>query len=524
MFHKSSVQPISYTLKTLANLKYKMILRSLLIGLLSGITLVCYRILGEFLLEHFISLYAFVRNHPIYSVPLLGFLVLLACFVAYCVKKEPHISGSGIPQVEGVVTGHVQVNWLKVLIFKFIGGIVALAAGLSVGREGPSIQMGASIGQGFAEKTHSTDHEQRYLLTSGACAGLAAAFNAPLSGVMFALEEVHKNFSPIVLTSAMVAAVTADMLSKSILGIHPSLHFEDLPIMPLRHYWTLVLLGILSGLGSFVFNHGILWSKKLYRKSALPVQYKILLPFLFAGGIGLFFPLLIGGGHKVIMELNGLSLSLLALFGILALKYLFTFISFGSGVPGGIFFPLLAIGAISGNFFGKMILLYTGIGEEFFINFVILAMAAHFAAIVKAPITGIILIYEMTGSFEQLLPLTVIVFVALITSDLLKVEPIYELLLKDLLEHNPHTKTVQHEQDKKTLIEKTVHLGSLAEGKKISELQLPENCLIVAIHRGQSEILPKGNTRILTGDLLLIMVNQRETAEMQDYLANLTTN
>ena len=108
------------------------------------------------------------------------------------------ISGSGIPQVEGILTRNLKINWFSVLMYKFVGGLICLCAGLSVGREGPSVQMGACIGEGVSKNLKNLDNEEKYLITSGASAGLSAAFNAPLSGVMFALEEAHKNFSPLV--------------------------------------------------------------------------------------------------------------------------------------------------------------------------------------------------------------------------------------------------------------------------------------------------------------------------------------
>lgn len=508
---------------TMHTLKYRMIFYSLIIGLLSGLVLVAYRVLGEFLFDQVHHLIPMVHRHWIYLPLFFLGLALMSLFVSYCVKKEANISGSGIPQVEGSITHRLKVRWLRVLFYKFVGGIVTLASGLSVGREGPSIQMGAAIGQGVSEGIHSMEHEQKYLITSGASAGLAAAFNAPLSGVMFALEEAHKNFSPVVLASAMVAALTADLTAKSILGISPALRFSDLPIMPIKHYWSLLILGVLAGLSSWLFNRGIMRAKALYRQGRWALPYKILIPFLLAGVLGLIAPLLLGGGHHLILQLTELKMGLLMILLFLLGKFLFTFASFGSGVPGGIFFPLLAIGAIWGNLLGHLCIHYLGLDEQFMINFVILAMAGHFAAIVKAPITGIILIYEMTGSFEQLLPLAVVVFVALTTSDLLGVEPIYDLLLEDLLAHRKQELTTgEKERGHKILLELAVSTGSQVEGKQVREVHWPEHCLVVAIHRGNKEVLPKGKSRLLAGDLLMVMVDESESALLLEQLSDLT--
>ena len=268
---------VSTIIKSTNGLKYKMIIHSLFIGILTGCIIVAYRIMGERLLGLFANLYRLAKTNTSIAIGVFIVLVLMALLVSLFVRQEPNISGSGIPQVEGVMTRKMKTNW-SVLVYKFFGGILCLAAGLSVGREGPSIQMGAAIGEGVSRKTNQLDYEHKYLMTSGASAGLAAAFNAPLAGVMFALEEVHKNFSPVVLVSAMVSAVTADMITKSFLGINPSLRFDALSIMPIKYYWSLLLLGILIGLSSYIFNHGVIMSKAIYRGMPIKQEFKILIP------------------------------------------------------------------------------------------------------------------------------------------------------------------------------------------------------------------------------------------------------
>jgi len=508
-------------LRRASNLKYKMIIHSFAVGLLAGLIIVAYRLLGEVLLRYFKKLFIFAEKEPIYICGIFLLLGVMAYFVAYCVRQEPNISGSGIPQVEGAITKRISTNWKRVLFYKFFGGIVALAAGLSVGREGPSIQMGAAVGEGISRYTNKLDYEHKYLMTSGASAGLAAAFNAPLAGVMFALEEVHKNFSPIVLMSAMVSAVTADVVTKGILGIKPSLMFKHLNIMPIKYYWSLIVLGIVLGFCGYIFNHGVLLSKHIYKKMPLRLEQKILIPFMFSGLVGLTFPVLLGGGHDIIVNIKILHLTIFMTFVFLVIKYLFTFIAFGSGVPGGIFLPLLGVGVLAGNLVG-LICVKLGVPQEYLINFGVLAMAGHFAATVKAPITGIILIFEMTGSFEHLLPLSIVVFVALIVSDLLNVEPVYDMLLDDILK-GPHT-AYEGQPDGKTLLEFSVHMSSALEGHRVKEIDWPEDCLLVSIKRMSKEIIPRGNTRILGGDMITVMVNQTESARMIDYFTGITSH
>ena len=215
-------------------IKNRLILDSLMVGIITGVVIVVYRILASKLAVFFNYLYGYADKN-ILMIPAVFILLAASAFiVAEFVKKEPMISGSGIPQLEGILSRKLSINRMKVLFYKFVGGVICLGAGLSVGREGPSVQMGGCIGEEFSKKGKKPDYEEVYLTTCGASAGLSAAFNAPMSGVMFALEEAHKNFSPMILLSAMIASLTADCVAKQFFGIIPSLKFNQLNIMPIK--------------------------------------------------------------------------------------------------------------------------------------------------------------------------------------------------------------------------------------------------------------------------------------------------
>ena len=494
-------------LKRSQNLKYRLAINSLIVGILVGLTIVAHRIIISKLSPIFLNIYKNGR-HNFIIVPLI-FLTLIALgyIVGKCLKKQPMISGSGIPQVEGILTRNLKMNWFSVLFYKFVGGLICLCAGLSVGREGPSVQMGACIGEGVSKNLKNLDNEEKYLITSGASAGLSAAFNAPLSGVMFALEEAHKNFSPLVLTSAMIASISADFVSKQFFGLIPSLDFRKVEPLPLKNYWTLIILGIIIGISGVIFNNGILKTQSLFKKSKLSIEIKCIIPFVITGVVALIYPILLGGGHDLIMALKEQNFTVTVLFTFIIAKFLFTFICFGSGVPGGIFFPLLVLGALVGNLIGLLFTTYFGIDNTYIINFIILAMAGHFASIVKAPITAIILISEMTGSLNHLLSLAVVSLVALLVSDLLKTRPIYEALLDRILQNN--NSKLEGSYNKKTLVEVSVELGSTMDNNYIKDIKWPEGSLVVSILRGEKEIIPHGKTLLLAGDLVTVMTNER---------------
>lgn len=501
------------------NSKYRLIRDSFLVGILVGLIIVLHRFIASKLSHVFIEVYSRGKENLVYIPIIFIVLIILGYIVSKQIKREPMISGSGIPQVEGILTRRLEINWFRVLIHKFIGGLICLGAGLSVGREGPSVQMGACIGEGVSKNLKKLENEEKYLITSGASAGLSAAFNAPLSGVMFALEEAHKNFSPLVLLSAMIASLTADFVSKQFFGLIPSLHFGALTPIPLKYYWVLIILGITIGVSGFIFNNGILKTQSIFKNSKLSTEVKTIIPFIMTGIVGLISPILLGGGHELIMSLKSGGVAINILFVFIVVKFLFTFICFGSGVPGGIFFPLLTLGALVGNVVGIIAISYLGVPDSYIINFIVLAMAGHFAATVKAPITAIILISEMTGSLEHLLSLSIVVVVAQITSDILKVHPIYESLLERLLSKGENK---YEGNGKKTLLEAAVHMNSELDGKCIKDILWPTNCLVVAITRGNTEILPKGCTQIIAGDYLTVMTDQNTSSEVLEKVTKLS--
>lgn len=523
--------PNKYSIKKIIesrkNLKFRLVMQSAVIGVIVGFIIVCNRVLISKLSNVTNYIYEDSRQSLIKIVILFLGLILVGGFVGYLVRKDPMISGSGIPQVEGILIKEVKINPIRVLIYKFLGGTLSLSAGLSVGREGPSVQMGACIGQIFSNVFKRNNTEAQFLLTSGASAGLAAAFNAPLSGVMFALEEVHKNFSPLVLLSAMASSIMADFVCKEFLGLKPALNFTGVNIFPLGYYFALPLLGVVVGISGMIFNKGILKSQDLYGKlKVLPIELKVIVPFLITGVIGLTLPILIGGGSNLIMAMGNGNFTLKLLILFLISKYLLTLICFGSSAPGGIFFPLLVLGALVGNIFGVLFCSVTSLSSAYIINFIIFAMAGHFAATVKSPITGVVLITEMTGSFEHLLALTIVVITSYVVSEFLNLTPIYESLLDRLLRKKNRENEFSEEKinDKtKTLIEISVCMGSYMEEKKIKDIDWPKNCLLVSIKRGDKEIIPKGSTKLLNGDYLVAMVNETEAGQATQQIKMLGT-
>ncbi|HNZ25680.1 MAG TPA: chloride channel protein [Spirochaetota bacterium] len=497
-------------------------MQSLLVGLAAGFTVILYRVCIEKADEYRDAAYIFLKNNNfIFTVFWILLLLGIGLTLGFILKKEPLSGGSGIPQIKGILSYQVESNWIRTLISKFIGGVLAIVAGLSLGREGPSIQLGASCGEGINKLFAKDKLREKYLITAGASAGLSAAFNAPLAGIIFSLEELHKNFSPYVLLSSATASLTADFIAQNIIGIAPIFSFTAMKTIPFSIYSYLILLGILMGILGTIFNLSIIGSMKLYEKLKFIPQIVIpIIPILFALVFGFILPEILGGGHILINNLTIIDYGLKILVVLFISKYFLTIASFGSGAPGGIFLPLLCIGAIFGAIYGDILCAFKQIDQSYIKNFIALAMSAYFSAIVKAPITGSILITEMTGSFNHLFPFMTVSMVAYLTSDILKTKPIYDVLLYRLLKKRSDV-TVNVGEENKIILEIQVSIGSKLSNKRINEIDWPPDTLIVGMKRGDNEVIPKGNTIILPNDYLMVLTSLEKAGKVNKEISSL---
>ena len=355
--------------------------------------------------------------------------IIIAYLLKLIVAREPMCTGSGIPQIKGILQGDMSMRWFSVLWSKIIGGVLAIGAGMSLGREGPSVQIGACVGQGLSQTSRRTRFEGRILMTAGAGAGLAAAFNAPLAGVIFGLEEMQKTISPALLLTGITASITAATVTEVVFGISPVFSMGYLLPLPLHLFDVLVVAGIVIGLLGRLFNIALAYSLNTYSRLGLSGMKKPLVPLALAGILGFVLPEILGGGNLLVDSLVVTDYTIGFLCLLFVGKFLFTMICFGSGVPGGIFLPMLVLGAAGGAVLAKLLVLAGLLPAMYYADIIVFGMAAYFSSVVKSPVTGSILILEMTGSFQHMLALLVVSLTAYVISDLTGGRPVYDELL-----------------------------------------------------------------------------------------------
>ena len=513
--------------------KYKLILEGIAVGSIVGLVIAMFRIMivkADHARQMAVHL---VKVKPVYAFAVLLVLILIAWILDKLIRFEPDISGSGIPQIEGELKGLEDQNWRKVLAAKFAGCVLAIGGGLALGREGPSIQLGGMIGKGFARRKNALLTEERMLMSCGAGAGLAAAFGAPLAGVLFALEELHKNFSAEVLVSTMAASAVADYIAVNIIGLRPVFDFDVEHRIPLRLYWAVVLLGVILGILGVIYNKLLDKMQDFFDKfdsKFISIGIMLVISFLMM----FIYPTVLGSGNNLVKVISDGKFTLIALAILLVAKLFFSTGSFGTGTPGGIFLPLLVIGAITGGLYSTFLSTAFGVEEYYIKGFVIIAMAGFFSAIVRAPITGVILITEMTGNFMTLLSLVSASLVAYVVADLLGGESVYDQLMHRRQRKKVESGSGTHDHDyladvysksdkkyvkkrisireRKVVIDSSIHIGSMMDGHKVMELGLPEGSLIVSVMRDGKEIIPHGSTILNGGDDLEILCRLKDIA------------
>jgi CIC family chloride channel protein len=351
--------------------------------------------------------------------------------VALVRRFAPEASGSGVQEIEGAMIGLRPVRWRRVLPVKFFGGLLALGSGLALGREGPTIHMGASVGAALSERFRTSDLERRGLLAAGAAAGLACAFNAPLGAVLFVIEETRKQFPHTFRTYLGVglAAVVATYVTQVMTGMG-----ADLPLAataaPLGHLPAFLLLGVFAGVLGVVLNASLLRTLDLASWTARRSPY--IYPAVVGAVLGALLVVLpdaATGGETMILALAQQTPALGALALLAALRFATMVGSYSSGAPGGIFAPILSLAVCAGLAFGEVArLVYPG-GSVDPTAFAICAMGGLFAASVRAPIVGVALTLELTGSYALVLPVMLTCVTADIVAHWTGGRPIYSQLL-----------------------------------------------------------------------------------------------
>lgn len=493
--------------------------RGVEVGIFAGLIAVLYRYLLSFAEKGLNTILSFVAGNAARIAIWLVILGVLGLFVAYVGKLEPDASGSGIPQINAEIKGKLSPNWWRVILAKLIGGTTAVFSGLSLGREGPSVQLGGMAAKGVAKITRADKTTELRMISCGAGAGMAAAFNAPLTGVMFVMEEIHHSFDRNILCMGIVASIVADYISKLFFGQNTVFNYSTITF-PLGQYWVLILLGIILGVSGVGYTKIMLKTQSLYKKiTAIPQSVKLPIVFIFSGIVGLILPQVLCGGHSMVEYLMNEHPSITVMFSLLVAKFFFGAICFACGAPGGTLYPLCVLGTYLGAVLGSVAIGITGLPTGLWEEFAVLGMAGFFASTVKSPITGIVLVFELTGNMKNLLPIATVALISYAVSELLGGEPIYEALFGRLASKDGNTEPSGTRE--KIIKSFVIPIGSNLDGKKIKDIEWGRHALIITVERGEDSITPNGDVVLRADDEIVFFISQRKRGKTEEHLEKL---
>lgn len=516
-------------------------LQPLLFGCITGIVcgavialfLVCSRIVISFAF----SVYSLERTPLAVACTLI--LVILCCLITAVLQiLVPAAKGSGIPLAEGCARGMLKVKWLRTAAALIAGSLLAFLSGMPLGSEGPSIGVGGLIGEGVGRISKKPIHFRRYLITGGASSGLAVAFNAPLTGVAFALEETHRRFSPSILLAAFSAVVPAIMVSQLLFwgfgqipylnGLGISYGMTVLPFLAQVKYTSVGALftvcgiaaasGILCALLAAAFNCCIFFLGKVFGKIN-NTALRLLPAFMLSAVCGLCIYSVIGSGERTFEHVS-VNTAVGMLILLVVLRFAMTATASGSGAMGGLFLPMIAIGGILGTIIAKAAMAM-GMSAEYAPNVIMLTVSAFFAASVRAPISALAMSVELTASFVNLLPCAVAVGIATAIAAILRSAPLYDKMVEDL-----YSNTVTDSDN--VIITGVIGAKSFICGKRIRDVLWPHNSLVTDLCRDGRDLVPDGETVLQEDDELTVraeLVNKQAFVEqMQDYIITRNRN
>lgn len=392
-----------------------------LVGISSGVVISIFRITSDMALTGALAITGRYGSNMI-VLCCWFFLAILAALIVGRLMRNPFIRfGGGVWELDAIKSAQAHA-WRGILLPKFIGSWLVMAFGISVGREGPCIQMGASMAMGLKNLDAQNSIERRYFILGGCAAGLAAAFSAPFAGICYVYEIMREKISYGMLVFMLAGSFGVYLSCTLIFGLDVMLPIAPAPVFSLGSCWILAPLGIFCGLAGVAYNYLVRFSIRIYEwQKLVPMRYRPLFPFIGAALMILVFPEVCGEGLGVFpgIEKGGILISYLWLF--LIVKLFFTAFCYGSGIPAGLMVPLLCIGGVAGGIYATFLQHLGFLSHEYIQTCLVLGMASSFTAGERAPITAIVLVLEMTGAYILAPAALVCVACAAFTARLAKV-------------------------------------------------------------------------------------------------------
>ncbi len=504
------------------NLIFPALIFGSLTGALTALTVLVYKVCAKYVISASETGYHYLREH-IYFVPVILVALLGVSFLFVLIyKKTPNIRGGGIPTSIGVLRGIITFRWLRNLLGVFFMSLTAFLTGVPLGNEGPSVQMGTAIGRGsvytLAKKHKAWD---RYSMTGGACAGFSVATGAPISGIMFAVEEAHQRISPMIVIVACVSVMFAQLVNEllaPLLGVSTDL-FPELQLRALSptEIWIPLIIGVALGVFSVLFLKYYQLLYKLWNGllSRIPQSVRIFLVFTVTLIMGVVSFSFISTGHELILSLFSPDVAPYMLLLIVFVRSTLTLSANSTGITGGVFLPTLAIGAAMSSLVGKLMQTAFGLSDEYYVLILVLGIVASISGMMKMPLTSIVFAVEALSFHQNVLYVIAVSGVAYIISEILGTKSINDSILEKRIEEIDENSPVKVFD---TFV--TVQENAFAIGKQIRDIFWPPNLFVLSIQHASrnAEVDEHGGKDIREGDVLHVRYSTHDERQTKEEL------
>ena len=477
---------------------------SAITGFLAAILVTLFKIMAEWVLRASACAYEAVRAKPIW-LPIIVIAVALIGFAQSLLLSTSHsCKGGGIPTSVAAIKGILSFRWTSGIFLLPLSALLTFLAGLPLGTEGPCVQMGTAVGDGVIKSLGKEKHKgwRRYIMTGGASAGFSIATASPVSAIIFAMEEIHKHFSPILLSVASISVITAQITSKALASIGIGevgfFHLPKIQALPTVLFFAPLLLGLVSGVFSILFTRLYHHIDRIMRTILKRFSAKIVLPILFSvvSIVGFFFADTLGSGDSLISSLFSANSAWYLLILLLLIRAIGMILCNTSGATGGIFLPTLTFGAIIGSLCANVMISLGWIGEEYYLLMVVLGITSFLGSTSRIPLTACVFAIEALSGINNVLPIVISTIVALLIVEASGLEDLTDKVIDAKLHKVTKGKTPFDVE-----VSLTVNPNSFVVGKELRDVLWPNSCVVVAFKRAKPS---KKYSVISEGDVITV--------------------
>lgn len=469
-------------------------------GIVTGALIFLFKEAASYIIGLSEAAYSHVRENPAYLPLLILGAAVIGLAAAAVLRFAKDCRGGGIPTAIASIRGLIPLRRIEGIFALFASSMLTFLCGVPLGNEGPSVQMGTAAGKGTTDLLGKNMRAfERYTMTGGACAGFAAATGAPLTGILFALEEAHRRFSPMIFMVASVSTVTGTVTHNLLLKLfgRPSALFDFgvSAALPYKLYWIPVIIGIVCGALAIAFTKFYKLVRKFSAKIATRVPFfaKITAIFAAVAALGFLSADFVGTGHSFIEKIAAGEAVWYIMLAAVLVRGALMIASNAEGVSGGLFVPTLTFGAIIGSLAASGIAALGLVGGDEYVILVAVGMASFLSAASRTPITALSFSAEVLCGVDNLLPVGIAVAVSYIIIETAGVPSLADTVIEAKTE-------AAHEGKSATVVDAYMKVarGASAVGKEIRDILWPPTCVVLSVEKATAE----GTSGIGAGDLL----------------------